>query len=36
MVGFVWSEYKGRADWPIETSTTSTASMAANLPPLWP
>jgi hypothetical protein len=36
MVGFVWSEYKGRADWPIETSTTSTASMASNLPLLWP
>ena len=31
IVGFVWSEYPGRADWPIETSPASEAAMRAGL-----
>ncbi len=30
--GFVWSEYDGSADWPLESSAAATAAMRAALP----
>jgi hypothetical protein len=36
VVGLVWSEYRGRADWPIETSPASLAAMTSSLATLWP
>ncbi|MGA8295585.1 MAG: hypothetical protein WB770_00910, partial [Acidimicrobiales bacterium] len=31
VVGFVWSEYAGRTDWPIETSPASEVAMRPGL-----
>ena len=31
VVGVVWSEYEGRADWPLETTATAVAAMGAAL-----
>jgi len=35
VVGFVWSEFDGRADWPIDTSATSVAAMRSALARDW-
>jgi hypothetical protein len=35
VVGFVWSEYVGRADWPITTSASSIAAMRQALDGIW-
>ncbi len=31
IVGFVWTEFKAKADWPLESSTTSLAAMRTGL-----
>jgi hypothetical protein len=33
--GLVWSEYVGRADWPVETSTTAVDAMRSALAQYW-
>jgi hypothetical protein len=35
VVGFVWTEYDGKADWPIESSTAAEAAMRAALVEYW-
>jgi hypothetical protein len=35
VVGFVWSEYRGKGDWPIDTSVASEQSMSTGLARYW-
>lgn len=35
VVGIIWSEYTGRADWPIETSAAAEQSMTTSLARYW-
>jgi hypothetical protein len=35
IAGFIWTEYKARADWPLESSVASEAAMRAGLAHYW-